>query len=132
MSDQSSVNPPDSPPASPVIPEGLATKLGKYGALLAIVIGVLAEVFDVEVNAETFAAFGGSVLLLATTMAGRFAQAYALYRDAPFQAIGDLFDAGGFDEFEDYVETEVPSESVLKSTFPEDPPEDPAPRASNS
>lgn len=37
------LNPPDSPPAGPVVPEGLTTKLGKYAiALCAVIAGVAA------------------------------------------------------------------------------------------
>jgi hypothetical protein len=119
------LNPPDSPPKAPVIPEGLATKLGKYGALVAAILAALAGIFDVELNAETLAAFAGSILLLVTTMAGRFAQAYAQYRDAPspFQIVTDLIENDGdLDEFEDFIEERAPDEGELKQDFPEDPP----------
>jgi hypothetical protein len=121
------VDPPDSPPQAPVIPEGLATKLGKYGALVAAVLAALAGVFDVELNTETLAAFVGSIVLLVTTMWGRFKQAEAIYRDAPspFQVVTDYAASGGFDEFEDFIEEKAPGEEDLKETFPEDPPQDP-------
>lgn len=116
------VNPPDSPPKPPVIPEGLATKLGKYGAVLAIVLGVLAEVFDVEINTESIAAFGGSIVLLVTTMVGRYAQAAALYRDSPRDFLGTLLDMA--DEFEDTIEPDdpAPTEADLKTVYEGDPP----------
>lgn len=79
----SAMNPPDSPPKAPVIPEGLATKLGKYGAPLILVLGLLADFADVDLDTETLAAFIGSVVVLVTTIAGRMAQAAAIYRDAP-------------------------------------------------
>jgi hypothetical protein len=119
----SPANPPDSPPAQPVIPEGLATKLGKYGALVTAVLAAAAGIFDVELNTETLAAFGGSLLLLVTTMAGRFAQAAALYRDSPKDVLETLVDYA--DNFEDTIEDKSPpTEEELKQDFPEDAPED--------
>lgn len=120
----SELNPLDSPPEAPVIPEGLATKLGKYGALVAAILAALAGVFDVELNTETLAAFAGSIVLLVTTMAGRYAQAAAIYRDSPRQIVDELIEYA--DEFEDLVEDEkAPGEPDLVAEFPEDPPADP-------
>lgn len=79
----SAINPPDSPPKAPVIPEGLATKLGKYGALLLLVLGAFLEVSHVSLDKDATLAAAGAVLTLITTIAGRMAQAAAIYRDAP-------------------------------------------------
>ena len=121
------ITPPEKPvtPVTPSIPEGLATKLGKYGALASAVLAALAAIFDVELNAETLAAFVGSIVLLVTTMAGRFAQATALYRDSPKDILETLVDYA--DEFEDDVEDQAPpSDEELKNVYKGDPPEDPA------
>lgn len=117
------ITPPDKP-STPGIPEGLATKLGKYGALVAAVLAALAGIFDVELNTETLAAFAGSIVLLVTTMAGRFAQATALYRDSPKDILETLVDYA--DEFEDDVEETAPTDEELNTVYEGDPPEDPA------
>lgn len=112
-------------PTSLPIPKGLATKLGVGGGVIAAVLAVLAEIFDVEMDTETLVGLISSVVLLVTTMAGRFAQAYAQYRDAPspFQIGTDFIAAGGdFDEFEDFIEERAPDDAELVETFPEDPP----------
>lgn len=115
MSDQTPLDPSD-PPA---IPEGLATKLGKYGALLAAVFAALAAIFDVEVDTETLAGFAGTIVLLVTTMWGRYKQAEAMYRDQPSVLVKDV--ASQIDEFEDFIE-DAPTEDELKQEFPEDAP----------
>ena len=71
---------PDSPPAGPVIPEGLATQLGKYGALAAIVVGILLEALGINLSAEAQASLGAAVVLLVTTMLGRYKQAETAIR----------------------------------------------------
>lgn len=79
----SAMNPPDSPPAGPVIPEGLATKLGKFGAPVILLAGILTDVSGVELDGTSEKAFYSSLGLIALTMAGRFLQSYAALRDAP-------------------------------------------------
>jgi hypothetical protein len=85
----SAVNPPDSPPKQPVIPEGLATKLGKYGTLALVVLGAFLEISNVSLDKDATLAGAAAVLTLITTIAGRMAQAAAIYRDAPspFQGV---------------------------------------------
>lgn len=79
----SAVNPPDSPPTAPVIPEGLATKLGKYGALGLVLLGAFLEISHVSLDKDATLAGGAALLTLVTTIAGRMYQAAAIYRDAP-------------------------------------------------
>lgn len=106
MSDTSPLNPPDAPPAGPVIPEGLATKLGKLLIAAFAVTALVTAVLDGDHTPETLMALGGSIATAITLILGRSAQAYAIYRDAP--AVGAQ---------------SAPSEEELVEDFPEDPPE---------
>jgi hypothetical protein len=66
-----------------VIPEGLATKVGKYGAVLLGIVALVAAVLDGDHTEETIASLVGAVLLAVRMMDGRYKQAAAIYRDAP-------------------------------------------------
>jgi hypothetical protein len=79
----SAFNPPDSPPSHPLIPEGLATKLGKYGAPLVALLGFLVDVTGIDVDTTTLVGALGGLALIITTMAGRYAQAVAAYKSQP-------------------------------------------------
>ena len=65
------------------IPVGLATKLGVYAGVGGILVALLLEATGTNLDPDTLKAAGGGWLALLVTMAGRFAQAYAKYRDAP-------------------------------------------------
>lgn len=79
MSSDTPLNPPDSPPESPVIPEGLATKVGKY---LMAALSVLAALSQAGVNfdPETQKAILLVVLVAGALMGGRYFQAAMKYR----------------------------------------------------
>jgi hypothetical protein len=126
---KSPLNPPDSPPVGPVIPEGLATKVGKYGSVAAFVVAVVVGVFDVQLEAETkeFIIYGVGLLL--TTMLGRYAQSAALYRDTPApvediyasDVLGDLPDD---DELSTVYDGEAPADEVPEGAVGDKPGED--------
>lgn len=75
----SSLNPPDSPPANPVIPEGFATKLGKYGALLLAVVAAAQPFLDGEHNGDARFYAALATIIAVATIAGRMLQAAAQY-----------------------------------------------------
>jgi hypothetical protein len=77
------LNPPDSPPVGPVIPEGLATKLGKWGTAASILLALLVEVLEINLSEDTEKLALGGLALALTTIAGRMAQSAAALRDAP-------------------------------------------------
>jgi hypothetical protein len=79
---------PTAPPAQPVIPLGFASKLGVYSAAVLAIAALVTAVLNGDHSAETLTALAGAVITLATTLAGRFAQAYAIYRDSP--SLGSL------------------------------------------
>lgn len=79
----SALNPPDSPPAAPVISEGLATKALKIGAAIFFVLGALIYALDLDIDIEAILAAGLAAVSLFIMAAGRYAQAYAIFRDAP-------------------------------------------------
>jgi hypothetical protein len=62
------------------IPVGLGTKLGALGTLALGVAALVAAVLDGDHSQETLVALAGAVITLCTTIAGRFAQAAAIYR----------------------------------------------------
>jgi hypothetical protein len=74
---------PTSPPAPPVIPIGLGTSTGLGTAAALFVGGVVSLFIDGDHTPETIMSFAAATVTLVTVLAGRFAQAYALYRDAP-------------------------------------------------
>ena len=67
----------------PKIPEGLATKLGKYGTFASLALAALVELADIHLDEETRTFLYGAFGLLVTTMLGRYAQATAQQRDTP-------------------------------------------------
>jgi hypothetical protein len=79
----SPVNPPDSPPVGPIIPEGLATKMGKWGTALLALIALLQPLIVENAARET-----GNVKFFATlatvvgglTIVGRMLQSAAALR----------------------------------------------------
>lgn len=78
----SEVYEPAPPPEAriPSIPVGLATKLGVYSSSVLAIVALVTLVLDGDYTSETLTALAGAVITLATTLAGRFAQAYALLR----------------------------------------------------
>lgn len=69
--------------ASVAIPEGLATKLGKYGTLTLGLLAVFLEVSHVSLDKDATLALGGALVTLVTTMVGRMHQAAKVYESAP-------------------------------------------------
>lgn len=77
------LNPPDSPPAGPVITEGLATKGMKLIVpLLAIVAGISA-VLEGDHSDVTITALAGAIATFISIAFGRQLQSAAALRDAP-------------------------------------------------
>jgi hypothetical protein len=74
------LNPPDSPPRAPVIPEGLGTKLGKYGTLLLLVAGAVTQFTDggLDPGTKLFAILG-TVVAVATILGRMLQSAAALW-----------------------------------------------------
>lgn len=108
----SAVNPPDSPPRPPVIPEGLATKLGKFGGPLVIALGALADATGVSLDGTSEKTFWAGLGLIALTMAGRYLQAYAHYRNAPSPTQTD--DATGEDDaYDEYDQDATPEAAPM-------------------
>jgi hypothetical protein len=123
-----SLNPPSSPPAEPVISQGLATRVGQVSGAVFGLVALITAVLDGDHTAETITALVLSALSLLTLMAGRYAQAYAIDRDAPApQAVeeADPYDDDFSDEEEfDYEEdepdfAEPPDEETLRAQMPE-------------
>jgi hypothetical protein len=67
----------------PVVPVGLATMIGLPTAGLAAAVGGVAALAGGDHSAATLVSIGSATVLVATWMAGRFAQACALLRDTP-------------------------------------------------
>lgn len=114
------LNPPDSPPSDPVIPEGLATKLGKYGTLVMLLFGTFLEVSHVSLDKDATLALAGALLTLLTTIAGRMHQAAKIYEAAPSPLQG----ATGVVNFAnnllgDEGATYVPGEDEVEADFPD-------------
>lgn len=65
------------------IPKGLATKLGQGAATLGLLLAIVLEATGTNLDPDTLKVAGAGWIALLITMAGRFAQAYAKYRDAP-------------------------------------------------
>jgi hypothetical protein len=117
----SAVNPPDSPPAAPVISEGLATKMGKWGtALLAVVaaFGPLLDGFGTQ-DSKWFATLAAAVGI--ATIIGRMLQSAAALRDAPSptQVPPVVDDAGDDVALSDEV---PPTVDEARPMYPGDPP----------
>lgn len=75
-----------------VIPVGWASKLGAYSGAVLAIVALATGVLDGDHSAETLTSLAGAVILLGTTIAGRMAQAYAIYRDNP--GLPALIEAG--------------------------------------
>lgn len=73
----SAVNPPDSPPVGPVIPEGLATKLGKIVTALLALNAVLIEAGVYDLSSDTSAMLDKMLVVLGLLMGGRYLQGAA-------------------------------------------------------
>jgi hypothetical protein len=65
------------------IPVGLGTKIGVYSGVAGILLALFLEATGTNLDPDTLKALGGGWGALLLTAAGRFAQAYAKYRDAP-------------------------------------------------
>lgn len=116
-------------PTPPEIPQGLGSQIGKaVGAAFAL-IALVTAVLQGDHSQETITAMILSAVTFATLMAGRFAQAYALLRDAPSpqQVISTplVAELGTIaDDYEDDLldDEPAPAEDALRTAFPEDPP----------
>jgi len=109
------MNPPDSPPHVPVIPEGLATKLGKYGAPAVLLLSLLADQTGVNFDQTSLFGFLGALALALATMGGRYWQAAAALRDAPSPV--QTVELGSDDLLDDDV-TGPPPHSELEAAYP--------------
>jgi hypothetical protein len=119
MPDTNPLSPPDSPLKGPVIPEGLATKIGKFGAPLTLILAVLADQTGINFDQTTTFGFFGALALALMTMAGRYAQATAALRDSPSPA--QEVEAGADDLYADEaLLPDPPSEEELKAQHPEE------------
>lgn len=83
MPDDPITDTPSAPPAQPVIPLGFASKLGVYSTAALSIVALVTAVLDGDHTPETLVALAAAVITLATTLWGRFMQAYAIYRDKP-------------------------------------------------
>lgn len=114
----SAVNPPDSPPAGPVIPAGLGTKLGVLGTGILGIVAALGPLLDGfgSNDSRVFATLAAG--LAAVTVFGRMLQsAAALLNSGQAQ---DWVD----DVWEPDAPTDAPSEGALAAQYPEDAPLD--------
>lgn len=72
------------PSSTSSIPTGLATQLGIAGFLAYLVIGLLVQfVPGFDLDDDTMKILAAGLAPLVATQLGRYAQAYAKYRDAP-------------------------------------------------
>ena len=71
----SPLNPPDSPNAQPVVPEGLTTKLGKAAIALLALVAAVSAFLDGDHSEETITAIAGAVATLVALTASRGYQA---------------------------------------------------------
>lgn len=85
-------NTPEAPPAPPVIPVGLGTKLGTLGTALLAVVAAGTAVLNGDHTIETITALAGAVAVLVTTIEGRYRQAAAIYRSGGPVAVLDVVD----------------------------------------
>jgi hypothetical protein len=67
----------------PAIPVGLGTTLGALGTMILGVAALVSAVLGGDHTAETLGALASAAVVLVATIAGRFAQAYAIYRSLP-------------------------------------------------
>jgi hypothetical protein len=67
----------------PAISIGLGTKLGALGTTILGVAALVSAVLGGDHTAETIGALASAAIVLVATIAGRFAQAYAIYRNLP-------------------------------------------------
>lgn len=73
---------PTSPPAQPVVPVGLGTQVGLAAAAAQFAACVLTVFLDGDHSQETILTLVTATVTLVTVLVGRFAQAYAMLRDA--------------------------------------------------
>jgi len=76
----SPLDPPDSPPVGPVIPEGMATKVGKVIIAALVLLAFGTESGLIELDDDTNALIDKIVVAAGLLMGGRYAQAFAKYR----------------------------------------------------
>lgn len=74
---------PESPPVPPVIPVGLATKIGYVVGAGFAAVAAVTTVLDGDLTPETVTSMILSVLTFITLMGGRYFQAGKLYGTAP-------------------------------------------------
>lgn len=74
------------PATDTVIAEGPASKAAKAVAALLAVVAAVTAVLHGDHTPETLAAGAGAVVVLVTYLAGRYAQAVAIFRDSPSPA----------------------------------------------
>lgn len=73
---------PNSPPAAPVIPVGLGTKLGTSGVAVLSVLALTTAVLKGDHSTETLVLLVSAVGVLIRVIDGRYKQAAAIYRDS--------------------------------------------------
>lgn len=113
---------PTSPPAGPVIPVGLATKLGVVFSVLAAVAAAVLGVLEGDQTPETITLLVAALGAAYKVMDGRYNQATA--------AVGT--DPEVLPDEDDDLDFDVPSEEELKGQFIEDAPVDDAPEGAVS
>jgi hypothetical protein len=75
------------------IPIGFASKLGVYSASVLAIAALVTAVLNGDHSEATLTTLAGAVITLVTTLAGRFAQAYAILRsDQSIQGAVDALD----------------------------------------
>ena len=72
-----STTPPDSPPAAPVIPQGLATKLGQAGTLILGLASTLTAILPGDHSGQTKLFATLATVVAVATILGRMLQAAA-------------------------------------------------------
>lgn len=113
----SPTDPPESPPAGPVIPIGFSTRVAQVVGAIFGLIALVTAVLDGDHSEETITALILAAVTVVTMLAGRYAQAVAAYLADFFQ----VDDASG--------EPDVPSDEELKARYPGSPPPQDPPSA---
>ena len=85
--------PPQDPTAPPntIVPVGWTSLLGVYSTAALAIVALVAAILNGDHSQETLLALAGAVITLVSTLAGRFAQAVAIYRAKP--GLGSIVEA---------------------------------------
>lgn len=124
------LNTPTSPPVGPVVPVGLATKLGLYGT---VILGLVAALVPLLPSADAteskfFAALSAGVAGL--TIIGRMLQSAAAFMGSAGAGFAGTVDPLDADDVDDEVidgPSAAPTEEELKAAYAEDAPVDAPP-----